>query len=99
MPPAERERVAIVGIGGIFPGAPDLGRFWANIAGAVDVTRAVPPGRWAVAAEEAFDLSIPTEHMKGVRSVREVVAGVEKLLAEREASKGSSTPRPGLEAK
>ena len=29
----EHPRVAIVGIGGIFPGAPDLERFWANIAG------------------------------------------------------------------
>jgi hypothetical protein len=31
--------------------------------------------------------------------VREVVAGVEKLLAERAASKDPSTPRPGLETK
>src|SRR4051812_8088464 len=51
----ERERVAIVGIGGIFPGAPDLDRFWANIAGAVDATREVPPGRWAIDATEAYD--------------------------------------------
>src|SRR3954463_15380171 len=50
-----RERVAIVGIGGIFPGSPDLERFWANIAGAVDATREVPPGRWAVDASEAYD--------------------------------------------
>ncbi len=28
------DRVAIVGVGGIFPGSPDLERFWANIAGA-----------------------------------------------------------------
>src|SRR3954447_24196814 len=51
----ERERVAIVGIGGIFPGAPDLDRFWANIAGAVDATREVPRGRWAIDTAEAFD--------------------------------------------
>ena len=61
MPPAERQqrhehpRVAIVGIGGIFPGAPDLDRFWANIAGAIDATREVPPGRWAIDPKEAFD--------------------------------------------
>jgi acyl transferase domain-containing protein/3-hydroxymyristoyl/3-hydroxydecanoyl-(acyl carrier protein) dehydratase len=48
-------RIAIVGIGGIFPGAPDLVRFWANIAAARDVTREVPPGRWAAAVEEVFD--------------------------------------------
>ena len=60
-PPAEHQqrhehpRVAIVGIGGIFPGAPDLERFWANIAGAIDATREVPPGRWAIDPKEAFD--------------------------------------------
>src|SRR3954451_2678871 len=51
----ERERVAIVGIGGIFPGSPDLERFWANIAGGVDTTREVPPGRWAIGRSEAYD--------------------------------------------
>src|SRR3954452_25574690 len=50
-----RERVAIVGIGGIFPGSPDLERFWENIAGGVDATREVPPGRWAIEASEAYD--------------------------------------------
>ncbi len=61
MPPAERQqrheypRVAIVGIGGIFPGAPDLERFWATIAGALDATRDVPAGRWAIDREDAFD--------------------------------------------
>jgi acyl transferase domain-containing protein/3-hydroxymyristoyl/3-hydroxydecanoyl-(acyl carrier protein) dehydratase len=48
-------RVAIVGIGGIFPGAPDLEQFWANIAGVVDATREVPPGRWTIDPKEAFD--------------------------------------------
>ena len=51
----EHTRVAIVGLGGIFPGAPDLERFWANIAGALDATREVPPGRWAIDPKEAFD--------------------------------------------
>ncbi|MBV8557958.1 MAG: polyketide synthase, partial [Planctomycetaceae bacterium] len=55
MQPGEGERVAIVGIGGIFPGAPDLDRFWANVAGAVDATRPAPPGRWLLNPEEAFD--------------------------------------------
>jgi len=48
--------------------------------------------------EEAFDLSIPTEHMKGVRSVREVIAGVERLVAERGASQDPSAARRKLEA-
>src|SRR3954449_6890003 len=54
----ENERVAIVGIGGVFPGSPDLERFWANIAGAVDATREVPPGRWAIEASEAYDARV-----------------------------------------
>ena len=57
---AASERVAIVGIGGIFPGSPDLDRFWANIAGAVDATREVPPGRWAIDPADAFDPRVGT---------------------------------------
>ena len=49
------ERVAIVGIGGIFPGAADLDRFWANVTGAVDATSTVPPGRWLLDPDEVFD--------------------------------------------
>lgn len=41
-------RIAIVGIGGVFPGAPDLDRFWANVAAGVDASSEVPPGRWAL---------------------------------------------------
>jgi acyl transferase domain-containing protein/3-hydroxymyristoyl/3-hydroxydecanoyl-(acyl carrier protein) dehydratase len=41
-------RIAIVGIGGLFPGASDLRQFWANVAAAVDLSRDVPPGRWPV---------------------------------------------------
>ena len=50
-----KERVAIVGIGGIFPGAPDLDRFWANILDGIDATREVPEGRWVLKANDAFD--------------------------------------------
>ncbi|HEX7308002.1 beta-ketoacyl synthase N-terminal-like domain-containing protein [Lentzea sp.] len=38
--------VAIVGIGAVFPGAPDATTFWRNIAGGVDAIGQVPPGRW-----------------------------------------------------
>ena len=49
------ERVAIVGIGGVFPGAPDPERFWSNIASGVDATTEVPPGRWSLDKADAFD--------------------------------------------
>lgn len=48
------ERIAIVGVGGIFPGAPDLDTFWRNIAGAVDCGRDVPPDRWYLSPEKAY---------------------------------------------
>ena len=57
MDPAER--IAIVGIGGVFPGALDLDRFWTNVAGAVDAGRDVPPGRWVLAAQDTYDRRVP----------------------------------------
>ncbi|HEY3803591.1 MAG TPA: beta-ketoacyl synthase N-terminal-like domain-containing protein [Kofleriaceae bacterium] len=39
------EPVAIVGMGAVFPGAPDLGTFWSNLERGVDAISDVPPGR------------------------------------------------------
>jgi acyl carrier protein len=36
--------------------------------------------------EEAFNISVPDEQARAIRSVREIVDGVERLVAEREAS-------------
>ncbi|HJV33500.1 beta-ketoacyl synthase N-terminal-like domain-containing protein [Geomonas sp.] len=47
--------VAIVGIGGIFPDAPDLTTFWENIRLGKSAAREVPDGRWQIAADTAFD--------------------------------------------
>ena len=47
--------VAIVGIGGIFPDAPELTKFWDNIRLAKSATREVPDGRWQMPADKAFD--------------------------------------------
>jgi acyl transferase domain-containing protein/NAD(P)H-dependent flavin oxidoreductase YrpB (nitropropane dioxygenase family)/NAD(P)-dependent dehydrogenase (short-subunit alcohol dehydrogenase family)/acyl carrier protein len=44
-PPAPVE-VAIVGMGCILPGAPDLETFWANILGKVDAITEIPATRW-----------------------------------------------------
>jgi acyl transferase domain-containing protein len=46
--------VAIVGIGGIFPDAPDLSRFWDNIRQGRSATREVPDGRWLIGADAAY---------------------------------------------
>ncbi len=42
-PPAD---IAIVGLGCILPGAPDVGTFWANILDGVDAITEIPAGRW-----------------------------------------------------
>lgn len=48
------ERIAIVGIGGIFPGASDLDQFWHNIIHGIDTGRKVPEGRWYLSADKAL---------------------------------------------
>lgn len=50
--------VAIVGIGGIFPDAPDLSAFWNNIQVCRSSFREIPAGRWMVPAEILFDPEI-----------------------------------------
>ncbi|WP_443732104.1 SDR family oxidoreductase [Streptantibioticus silvisoli] len=39
-------RVAVVGMGGMFPGAPDLASFWANVLAGQDCVTEVPVQRW-----------------------------------------------------
>jgi len=51
----KQEPVAIVGAGGIFPGAPDLRAFWENVSGGVCSSREAPAGRWLLSPDEAFD--------------------------------------------
>ncbi len=61
-------RVAIVGMGGIFPDSPDLARFWANIVGGVATSREVPPGRWRLDPADAYDpgVAVP-DHVYSTR--------------------------------
>ncbi|MFO0952254.1 MAG: beta-ketoacyl synthase N-terminal-like domain-containing protein [Isosphaeraceae bacterium] len=51
-------RVAIVGLGGVFPGAPDPSRFWELLSGGIDATTDVPPGRWRLDPARAYDPSV-----------------------------------------
>ncbi|WP_373497762.1 polyketide synthase, partial [Desulfococcus sp.] len=44
----DRNPIAVVGMGGVFPDAPDLDAFWRNIARGVESIREVPDGRWSV---------------------------------------------------
>ena len=45
--------IAIVGLSGIFPEAPDLEKFWTNILAAADCTSEVPANRWRI--EDYYD--------------------------------------------
>jgi PfaB family protein len=45
-------RIALVGMGGIFPGAATPEQFQANVSAAVDASRDVPPGRWLLGPAE-----------------------------------------------
>ena len=51
------QTVAIVGMGGIFPGAPDLDTLWTNISGGVCSAREVPQGRWALPINDIYSPS------------------------------------------
>ena len=41
-----RDDIAIIGMAGLFPGAPDLGAFWAHVVAGADATGDPPPGSW-----------------------------------------------------
>jgi acyl transferase domain-containing protein len=47
----KRSPIAVVGMAGIFPGAPDLPTYWRNIVAKFDANREVPPNRWVADAE------------------------------------------------
>ena len=49
------DRVAVVGIGGLFPGAGDLAAFWTNVRDARDGSSDPPRGRWPVPPERVLD--------------------------------------------
>jgi acyl transferase domain-containing protein/3-hydroxymyristoyl/3-hydroxydecanoyl-(acyl carrier protein) dehydratase len=51
-------RVAVVGMGGVFPGAATPDRLWDHVAAATDASRDVPPGRWLLDPAEAYDPAV-----------------------------------------
>lgn len=53
-------RIAIVGIGGIFPRAATLDQFWQQIATGQSAAREVPAGRWILDPSDAYDAAVGT---------------------------------------
>jgi PfaB family protein len=55
----KNQRIAIVGVGGVFSGAANLNEFWENILIARDCSREPPEGRWSLALEDVYDARGP----------------------------------------
>lgn len=51
--------IAVVGIGGIFPGVRELSSFWKNIKLGINSAKDVPTGRWALSIKDAYSPSKP----------------------------------------
>ena len=47
--------IAIIGMGGVFPDAPNPKKLWENILVGLDSSREVPPGRWAIPPNKAYN--------------------------------------------
>ncbi len=63
-----RGRVAIVGIGGIFPGAPTLDALWTIIRDRIDVCKEVPADRWIVDPDATIaDTSGQADRVSSIR--------------------------------
>ncbi len=51
---SQKEPIAVVGMAGLFPGAPNLEIFWQNILEGVDACGEVHPDRWRIAADTMY---------------------------------------------
>lgn len=62
------EQIAIVGIGGVFPGARDLEEFWRNIVNAKDTAIDVVADRWRVQANELYSSKLSPDKVNSRRA-------------------------------
>ena len=62
------ERVAIVGIGGVFPGANSLDEFWQNIVNAKDTAINVTADRWRMEPEELYSTKLSPDKVNSRRA-------------------------------
>lgn len=61
-------RIAIVGIGGVFPGASDIEAFWGNILAGHDCATEPPRGRWLLPADDAYSPEIAPDKVNSRRA-------------------------------
>lgn len=62
------DRIAIVGIGGIFPGAADLPTFWANILAGHSASKIAPADRWTLSPDDALSDDIAPDRVYSHRA-------------------------------
>jgi PfaB family protein len=62
------ERIAIVGIGGVFPGARDLDEFWQNILDAKDTAIDVGADRWRLAPDDLYSPELAPDKVNSRRA-------------------------------
>ncbi len=62
------ERIAIVGIGGVFPGSSDLDEFWKNILDAKDTAINVGADRWRLEADELYSEELAPDKVNSRRA-------------------------------
>jgi acyl transferase domain-containing protein/3-hydroxymyristoyl/3-hydroxydecanoyl-(acyl carrier protein) dehydratase len=60
--------VAIVGIGGIFPGATGVDPLWDNIVARRDLSREPPPGRWSPGLQQVYAKEPGPDHVYSRRA-------------------------------
>jgi len=63
----EAPAIAVVGLGGVFPGARDLGTFWRHVAAGADQTRDVPAGRWVLDPRAALSDRVAPDRVVSLR--------------------------------
>ncbi len=59
--------IAVVGLGGVFPGSPDLDTFQRNILNKTDSCKEVPPDRWILDPRDAFRATLSPDHVYSTR--------------------------------
>ena len=60
--------IAVVGLGGLFPQAPDLDTFQRNIQARHNASRPVPPGRWVLDPHDAYDPVLAVDKVYSTRA-------------------------------
>ncbi|MDP6505313.1 MAG: beta-ketoacyl synthase N-terminal-like domain-containing protein, partial [Planctomycetota bacterium] len=54
------EKVAIVGMGCIFPQSPDPDSLWSVVANGINTSDEPPPGRWLLSTEDTYSPEVPS---------------------------------------